>query len=225
MRCGTVRVYGGNAGVASKNTVVRDNIAGALDVSGSGVVEDHNLVATGTAPGTADIKGAPTFQGGSSPTTYNGFLLTGTSLGKGNASDGTDRGITASGSTTTTPPPPPPAPAPATPTITSGPSGSTTATSASFAFTTDDSAATFSCSIDGAGVLVVLLAEGLQLAGDRQPHVRGEGHQRTGTSAAATRTWTVTAPAPPPATAPATPTITSGPSGSTRHRVVQFHDR
>ena len=123
-RCGTVRVYGGNAGTASRDTVVRDNVVGALDVSGSGIAEDHNLVATGTAPGSADIKGSPTFQGGSSPTTYNGFLLTSTSPGKANASDGTDRGI--SGPEAPLPPAACPRRRPprrAAPTITAGPVG------------------------------------------------------------------------------------------------------
>ena len=222
MRCGTVRVYSGNSGTASKGTVVRDNVAGALDVSGSGVVEDHNLVATGTAPGSADIKGQPTFQGGSSPTTYSGFLLTGTSLGKSNASDGTDRGIGATSGTTTPPPPPPPA-APATPTITAGPSGSTTATSASFSFSTDDSAATFSCSLDGAASSSCSSPKAYSSLATGSHTFAVKATNSTGTSAAASRTWTVTAAAPPPsATAPATPTITAGPSGSTTATSASF---
>ena len=221
MRCGTVRVYDGNASVASKNTLVRDNIVGALDVSGSGVVEDHNLVATGTAPGAADIKGQPTFQGGSSPTTYSGFLLTGTSLGKSNASDGTDRGITGTGATPPPPPPPPPPAAPATPTITAGPSGSTTSTSASFSFTTDDSAATFSCSLDGAAYASCSSPKAYSSLATGGHTFSVKATNSTGTSAAATRSWTVTAP-PPSDTTPPDTTITSGPSGTTRDNTPTY---
>ena len=91
MRCGVLRVYGGNANVASKNTVVRDNIIGQLDVTGASA-EDHNLVARGTASGAADIKGLPTYNGGAAPKDWQGFRLADGSLGKANASDGLDRG-------------------------------------------------------------------------------------------------------------------------------------
>ncbi|MGZ3795654.1 MAG: hypothetical protein ACXVB1_04790 [Pseudobdellovibrionaceae bacterium] len=48
------------------------------------------------------LTGAPTFVGGASPTNWGGFLLTSTSLGSMNASDGTNRGINSLG--TPTPP-------------------------------------------------------------------------------------------------------------------------
>ena len=91
MRCGVLRVYDGNANVASKNTVVRDNIVGQLDVTGASA-EDHNLVAHGTASGAADIKGLPTYTGGAAAKDWQGFRLADSSLGRANASDGLDRG-------------------------------------------------------------------------------------------------------------------------------------
>lgn len=121
MRCGTIRVDGGNAGKASVDTVVRDNIAGVLDVGGTRVVESFNLVAAGSS-GASDLRGAPSFVGPLS--SFSGFALTPGSLGKGTASDGRDRGAAVS---TVTPEPTPVPPTP-TPTVTPSPTPTATAT-------------------------------------------------------------------------------------------------
>jgi hypothetical protein len=119
MRCGTLRVWGGNQGVASRGTVVRDNILGSLAVEGGSTLagNDHNLIANGTPTGSADIKGKPTFAGGATPTTWSGFALAAGSLGKANASDGKDRGAAIPGAAPTPTPTPDPTPTP-TPTDT-----------------------------------------------------------------------------------------------------------
>ncbi|HUC20400.1 MAG TPA: dockerin type I domain-containing protein, partial [Candidatus Polarisedimenticolaceae bacterium] len=70
---------------------------------------------------TGDLKGKPTFVGGAKPTTYAGFALAAGSLGKGNASDGLDRGIRLSATPSPTPPPPTPTPTPPPPTPTPPP--------------------------------------------------------------------------------------------------------
>jgi hypothetical protein len=82
----------------SSGTVIRDNVmANLLRESGS-ATQDHNLLASGTLS-TADLRGRPVFAGGAKPTTYAGHLLAAGSPGKGNASDGTDRGISATPAT------------------------------------------------------------------------------------------------------------------------------
>lgn len=126
IRCGTVRVDGGNSGVASKGTTVRDNIAGDLDVGGSGIMEKSNLVAAGSS-GPGDVKGAPSFVGGASPVSLAGYALAAGSLGRGDASDGLDRGA---GIVAVDPAPTPtPTPTPtATPTPTVAPTVTPTAT-------------------------------------------------------------------------------------------------
>jgi hypothetical protein len=53
----------------------------------------HNLVAAGPVSGPGDLRGAPTFAGGSDPSGRSGFRLADGSLGRGGASDGKDIGI------------------------------------------------------------------------------------------------------------------------------------
>jgi Right handed beta helix region len=77
---------------APSGTIIRDNILPNLLRESGTATQDHNLLASGTLS-TADVKGKPTFSGGTKPTTYAGFALAAGSAGKGTASDGTDRGI------------------------------------------------------------------------------------------------------------------------------------
>ena len=85
----------------SVGTVLKDNVIDQLWVNGTSVSfaeENYNLFGSISAPsgftrGAQDIIGQPTFVDGANPTTYGGFRLAAGSLGKGNASDGLDRGI------------------------------------------------------------------------------------------------------------------------------------
>ena len=81
----------------SSGSVARDNVIvdGALNVPSSkcsGCTVTHNLYSRGGG-GAASITATPVFAGGASPTTYAGHVLAAGSPGRGNASDGTDRGI------------------------------------------------------------------------------------------------------------------------------------
>jgi hypothetical protein len=74
--------------------LVRDNIVtDNIQITGGSTIAErsHNLVGSG-ATGSNDIAGQPTFVGGSSPTTVEGYALASGSLGENSASDGTDRG-------------------------------------------------------------------------------------------------------------------------------------
>jgi hypothetical protein len=116
LSCGIVKLGNKPGDPVSKGTILRDNILSSDGVSnGQGTVlglatEDYNLYAVQKGTGTHDILGTPTYVGGAHPTTYAGFALAPGSLGKGNASDGTDRGINVvsgggSGGTSDTTPP------------------------------------------------------------------------------------------------------------------------
>ena len=79
----------------NRSMVFRDNtmIAASFNTSGcSGCTTSYNLFTT-RATGTNALTGTPRLAGGSSPTTYAGWALASGSPGKGNASDGRDRGI------------------------------------------------------------------------------------------------------------------------------------
>ena len=80
-----------------------DNIANSITASNGSTYAErhHNLVRSGAQSG--DIPGAPTYTGGSTPTTVAGFQLAPSSLGKGAASSpaGSDIGA----STSNIPPP------------------------------------------------------------------------------------------------------------------------
>jgi hypothetical protein len=85
----------------NRNMVLRDNAmvnAGFAASGCSGCTTSYNLF-TRSASGTSAITGTPRFAGGSSPTTYAGWALASGSPGKGNASDGSDRGINPGAST------------------------------------------------------------------------------------------------------------------------------
>jgi Big-like domain-containing protein/parallel beta helix pectate lyase-like protein len=94
LRCGALRIDEGNKGVASRDTVVTDNILGNLAVSGGSTprLEDYNVIATG-GDGPSDIRGKPTFAGGLLPLSWGGFRLGARSRGKRAASDGKDMGV------------------------------------------------------------------------------------------------------------------------------------
>ena len=81
---------------AHTSGVVRDNVLlDGLDRIGldpDAVAQDYNLLPSGDV-GAHGIEGRPAFAGGSDPSSYAGFRLTGGSPGKGAASDGTDMGI------------------------------------------------------------------------------------------------------------------------------------
>ncbi|MFZ5443974.1 MAG: Ig-like domain-containing protein, partial [Myxococcota bacterium] len=95
-------------------------------------------------------------------------------------------------------------------TIASGPTGTVSSTTASFTFTSDDPAATFECSLDGAAYAACPASHSLSgLAdGSHTLSVRARDGAGNVDPTPATRTWTVDA------TAPDT-TITMGPSGTT----------
>jgi hypothetical protein len=95
---GSIEVAGHGSGQpASVGQVVRDNIfTGDLRALDAGNTADYNLCrVTGESDckGAHDVRGAPVFVGGASPTTYDGYRLAVGSPGKGAASDGTDIGI------------------------------------------------------------------------------------------------------------------------------------
>jgi hypothetical protein len=118
MRLGWKSQYPGSTG-----TVVKDNIFRTWDNANSANVpadESYNLVANG-GPSSKDIKGVPTYVGGTTPTTYAGYALASGSAGKANASDGLDRGVRFGAAPAPTPSPTPtPTPSP-TPTPTPTP--------------------------------------------------------------------------------------------------------
>jgi hypothetical protein len=82
-----LRIFSKEGMPASSGTVIRDNVLATLDRESGTGTQDHNLVTSGP------------LETGSKPTTYAGFLLASNSPGKGNASDGTDRGISATPTT------------------------------------------------------------------------------------------------------------------------------
>ena len=94
MRKGILRIGSNEGNPPSTGTVVEDNVLGEVAVqAGSSVSVNFNLIANGAAIGSQDIHGLPTYVGGA-PVNYVGYALAAGSLGRGNASDGTDRGIT-----------------------------------------------------------------------------------------------------------------------------------
>jgi hypothetical protein len=99
--CGILYLGNKSSDPASSGTVLKDNIVTRVCVcsgSVSGLAEQsHNLITNGAASGTSDVRGKPTYVGGPGPKTFAGFALAPGSLGKGNASDGTDRGARVTG--------------------------------------------------------------------------------------------------------------------------------
>jgi hypothetical protein len=91
--CGLININRKPADDAGRGTVLRDNVATAIDVENGSTVaaRDHNLLHS--EAGSGDLLGTPVFVGGPSPTSYAGFRLATGSPGRGAASDGTDIGI------------------------------------------------------------------------------------------------------------------------------------
>jgi hypothetical protein len=94
-----------SCGVTHQGNVCRsaflNNIATGITNQGGGTgspsQNDYNLYTQGACGipgcGSHNLKGTPTYVGGSNPNTYSGFALTSTSLGHLAASDGTDIGM------------------------------------------------------------------------------------------------------------------------------------
>jgi hypothetical protein len=93
---GAVEVDHSNGGAVSVGNVVKDNVlAGVVNSTGGkpqGTTGDYNLI-SGATLGGHDIKGKPTYAGGSAPSTWAGFALAAGSTGTGKASDGNAMGI------------------------------------------------------------------------------------------------------------------------------------
>jgi hypothetical protein len=100
-QCGSAAV-GAKSGQSSSGTVYRDNVMTGFGNGNGGVnasySENHNLCTSSCGGGSGDIIGAATLAGGAQPTTHDGFLLSGSSLGRSAASDGTNIGVYATGS-------------------------------------------------------------------------------------------------------------------------------
>jgi hypothetical protein len=224
---GTIEVDKSNGGAASSGNVITDNvIAGVTNASGGapqGASVDYNL--TGKLIGAHDIKGSPTYAGGSSPTTYAGYALASNSLGYAGASDAGAIGVRP-GDTGVTDPPTPPADttAPDT-TIGSGPTGgaSTTDTTPTFAFSSSESGSTFQCKIDSGSWSTCTSPKTLSTlaAGSHTFNVRATDASNNTDATPATATFTVTIAPPADTTAPDT-TITAAPADSTNDATPTF---
>jgi hypothetical protein len=114
LRCGVLYLGNKNVDPISRGTIVTDNILSRICVcagAASGLAEEHDNVFTQSSwNGRGDLLGKPTYTGGPAPTSRIGFALTSTSLGRGSASDGLDRGVRFQ--TPSSPPPPAPPPPP-----------------------------------------------------------------------------------------------------------------
>ncbi len=108
--CGIIAFGNKSSDPVSTGTTLKDNVLTSYEVlSGAGTTtglasgaEGHNLLVNNPkagppSPSSTDIIGSPTYVGGANPSNYAGYALACGSLGKGNASDGTDRGINVAG--------------------------------------------------------------------------------------------------------------------------------
>ncbi len=102
--CGKIYLDHKSGDPAGTGTVIVDNIATSIEVNNGSTYSQrtNNLVRTGAISG--EISGAPTYVGGSTPTTIAGFQLMAGSLGKTAASSpaGSDIGVTIGASSLTT---------------------------------------------------------------------------------------------------------------------------
>ncbi len=94
----------------SKNETVTNNIipAGILltdGTSSSSITQDYNLCKSSCA-GPHSLTGQASYVGGTTPSSYAGFALTSSSIGRGAGSNGTDMGINISGASSSAPAPP-----------------------------------------------------------------------------------------------------------------------
>jgi hypothetical protein len=93
VRCGIINLGSKPGAPAGRGTIIRDNVLGGIGAGGAARPTfrgDHNLSRTAT-PGPGNVVGMPTYVG--PPGTYAGHRLARGSLGRHNASDGTNRGI------------------------------------------------------------------------------------------------------------------------------------
>ena len=92
--CGILRLGAKDSDDPGHGTVVKDNILSEISTEGSTTLAErsHNLLAHDGATSPGDLPGKPTYAGGPTPDSYAGYRLEPRSLGKSNASDGTDRG-------------------------------------------------------------------------------------------------------------------------------------
>jgi|GEM_PF-6239406 len=101
LTCGILRIGSkSSCGYASecdagRGTVLEDNIMADIseDDGAAASTSRYNLFFDGSPRGTGDLRGRPTFAGGSGAKTLDGYALTSGSQGRANASDGLDRGI------------------------------------------------------------------------------------------------------------------------------------
>lgn len=93
--CGILSIGSKPGQPPGQGTVVRDNILSEISIgSGSATLarRSHNLIAHAPASGHKEVRARPRYVGGPHPRTYRGHALRRRSPGKGNASDGRDRG-------------------------------------------------------------------------------------------------------------------------------------
>lgn len=110
-----------------------------------------------------------------------------------------------------------PPPSPPTVTITSAPQASTTSTSASFSFSSNDQAATFACSLDGAAFAGCSSPTAYSNLATGSHSFQVKATDSNGTSSPASYRWTITTPASPPSA-----TITSSPPATTSSTSTSF---
>ena len=93
LRCGTLRIDGGNQKQASRGTVVEANVLGRLAVDGASKLasDKQNLIASGPGAAPPNLAGKPTFTGGAKPASWTGFRLAPGSAGTA-AAGGADIG-------------------------------------------------------------------------------------------------------------------------------------
>lgn len=96
LRCGVLSIGSKDGQPGSRGTIIQDNILGSIaTTSGSADIVDqsHNLIrGSSVRPGSAELRGLPTYVGGASPDSLMGYTLANGSPGKSTASDGSDRG-------------------------------------------------------------------------------------------------------------------------------------
>lgn len=95
VHCGTMAMGNKTGQDAGSTAEFKDNILAEISVaegSQSFTNEGYNVFTYFSYGGTGDSTGAPTYVGGTNPTTYAGFALTSTSAGHAAASDGLDAG-------------------------------------------------------------------------------------------------------------------------------------
>jgi Right handed beta helix region len=93
LRCGIIALGSKEGDDPGRGTVIRDNVLGEISCCDgpAAYTSSHNLIRA-RRRGARDIKGKPRYVGGARPSSYRGFALARRSRGRGDASDGRDRG-------------------------------------------------------------------------------------------------------------------------------------